>query len=439
MLSREDEIKRILDLMVDGKVPFIILRSYDFLRDKAVDTPAEIDILIPYSAYPNTRRLFFDQMYYYHSQHEVDDRLFTKFRAREIFLTFHIQFEYLRAMNMCYLPYPEALRFTSKVGSYPCLDGPGLLVHLFVHCSIERGTFKSTHRQKIQHLIVSPNVERDVSGFPRRYFPKRILNHLLHFSKEAKFEKFERKRWLYALYFLSKRPKQFKNICKYIVFKLRHKFNLSGKGLIVALIGIDGVGKTTLCRATVEVLRRFRYRTRYIYMGRVREHILPMDKVSKRIGISQTKKGQPGQLYLLSRDLVYTLDMILRYLFLIFPYKILNYIIVCDRYAYDLYLDKGQTFLSKWFLRHLYPRPDILIFLELPEEEVVRRKNEHDSKQRKLFMRRWRCVAEQFRARSLIPDDVEANTFLIYELIEKFRFEKHRLERIKENEKSECN
>lgn len=436
MIDRRYEIKRIFGLMIEKKAPFIVLRSYDFLKEPAVELPADIDILVPYSAYPIIKSLFFEQMY--HLKYGFNDCNFIKLINKET-VSIHIQFDCLRAANMPYLSYSEALKYVLNVSGYPCLSGSLLLVQLLIHCIIDHGTFKATHRQKIKNIIRLPGIKEEAYELLSKYFPKRIVYFILHFAKEGKFKKLERKRLIYTLYFLFKRPWQFMSICKYIISRLKQKLNLPKIGLITAFIGIDGVGKTTLCHALVGILRRFGYKTRYIYMGRVREHVLPMDKISKKVGVSRIKKERnPNQLYLLARDLIYILDMFLRYLFFILPYKIFDYIVICDRYAYDIYLDKHQTFLSRWVLKHIYPNPEILVFLQLPEEEIIKRKNEYNTAKRQILMRRWNEVAHQFKPHNLISDDLERNTFLVHELIQKFHFEKIWLKKADKNAKKKC-
>lgn len=430
------QIKHILDLMIEKEIPFIILRSYDFLRDNNIEPPPEIDILVPYSAHSKIKALFGEQMYY--SKYGSNDCVFSKFTAKKKFLTFHIQFGYVRAANMRYLSYSEALRFISNVAGYHCLDDLGLLVHIFIHGLLQYGKFKILYRDKVRDLLCLHNMERKFFDFLSGYFPTRTVRSILSYLKEGKFELLEKKRFVYVLTFLLKTPQEFKSILMYILSKFRETIHFPHKGIVVTFIGLDGVGKTTLCHSTIQVLRRFKYKAKYLYMGRVRGHVLPLHAISKRAGVSRSKRrGKSKYFYLLVRDLIYAFDMLLRYFLYIVPYKMFGWIIVCDRYAYDIYLDEYQTFLSRWFLDHLYPRAEVLIFLQLPEQEIIQRKNEYGTARRKVVLDCCREVAAKFKAQTLSSGSVEKNTFIVYESICKCLFKRNRLNLTRKNEKSE--
>ena len=64
VIKAKAEFKRILDLMKENKIPFIILRNYDFLSDLNREVPSEIDILAPNSAISQIETFFFNEMYY---------------------------------------------------------------------------------------------------------------------------------------------------------------------------------------------------------------------------------------------------------------------------------------------------------------------------------------------------------------------------------------
>ncbi|MFC1631618.1 hypothetical protein ACFL1I_03870 [Candidatus Omnitrophota bacterium] len=413
MDERKTEFKRLLSSMIKEGLPFVILRSYDFLEEEQLPAPIELDVLVEAGAYSATKRFFFQQGYF--SKRYLSGWLFRKFAPSQI--TFHVQFGAVEALKISYLSYAQALNSSQRIGGYPVLAGAGLIAHLSVESLIAKGRFTPRHRLRIEKQLQTPQTLKVTSEFLLEFFPKKLSGLLISYLSTGEFDRLENRRTFFIINFLLKKPQRLSGIIKYAVLRLQQHSILPRRGRVVAFIGVDGVGKTTLAEGLLDILRSFNYRARYVYMGRQREHILPMDKIAKKAGLNQRKIRRPGKLFCLIRDCLYAGDMFLRYFFCILPYKLFNHVIVCDRYAYDLFLDKHQTPLSRWLLRRLYPRPDILFLLVLDEPEIVQRKDEYDAAQRRFFTERWQEVAKDFRAETLISDDLQRNCFLVHEQI----------------------
>jgi dTMP kinase len=171
-----------------------------------------------------------------------------------------------------------------------------------------------------------------------------------------------------------------------------------GNGIFICFTGIDGSGKTTLARALVAGLKTKGFRTRYVY-GRLQPIILrPVFMVGRLLFLrkkdmyrdyveySQAKKG-----LLENRGLsaVYENLVLLDYFFQMmmkvrFPLAT-GRDIVCDRYVYDTIvtdlavdLKYPQWRISRALRRYLwlFPRPNLVFLIDVPEEIANRRKDD---------------------------------------------------------------
>lgn len=172
----------------------------------------------------------------------------------------------------------------------------------------------------------------------------------------------------------------------------------------VAMIGPDGAGKTTVCRALAANLP---WPTQYLYMGinlEVSNVLLPTTRIwlelkrwrGKRpdMGQGRHEKGvrdADGKRRLVSscKSGVRLLNLMCEEAFrqcLCYYWRMRGRMVLCDRdfycdyYAYDVapQEDNRGTIqrLHGWLLKNAYRRPDLLIVLEAPAEHLYRRKQE---------------------------------------------------------------
>jgi thymidylate kinase len=172
----------------------------------------------------------------------------------------------------------------------------------------------------------------------------------------------------------------------------------------VALIGPDGAGKTTIARMLEE---RSRLPVKYIYMGvniQASNFALPTSRVFEYLRGRQTEDTSPSRterqtlqygnngnrsvgktLWAAGRLVNHLADEWYRQLWS-WGYQWSGHIALYDRhYLFDFSLDEVNldqqgfdTRLHRWFLTHLYPRPDLVIYLDAPAEVLFARKGEKD-------------------------------------------------------------
>ncbi|TFG95958.1 MAG: hypothetical protein E4H11_04180 [Myxococcales bacterium] len=165
----------------------------------------------------------------------------------------------------------------------------------------------------------------------------------------------------------------------------------------IAVIGGDGAGKTTVTR---RLLDSGRLPLRYLYMGinvASSNVALPTSRLLQRLRHGRAQpttththapgrpkpRGMKGALRAGAR-LLYRLSEEWYRQALCWRYELRGEIVLCDRhFLYDFYepaerLDaKGLADrLHLWILRNVYPRPDLVLFLDAPAEVLMARKGE---------------------------------------------------------------
>lgn len=197
----------------------------------------------------------------------------------------------------------------------------------------------------------------------------------------------------------------------------------------VALIGGDGAGKTTIAE---KLLASFPMPIKYMYMG---IHIpssniaLPTSRLayflklySYRRSLKDSKISEPqsesahrpeyrrvnrGKIGATARLLNRMAEECYRQL-ISWIYQRRGYIVVYDRhfiFDYDLSItgniqqqnEPRTDRLHRWFLKNLYPQPDLVIFLDVPPDVLLKRKKEwtidYLQKWRKVYLEQGKHVA----------------------------------------------
>lgn len=195
-------------------------------------------------------------------------------------------------------------------------------------------------------------------------------------------------------------------------------------GFTVAMVGPDGAGKTTVCRELAVALR---VPTQYVYMGinlEVSNVLLPTTRLwlemkrwrGKRPDMSRGGQNKEGSGSSGLQRWIHCGKSNLRLVNLICEeafrqvvcryWRIRGRTVLCDRdffcdyYAYDVAPQEDHRGLVQrlhgWLLKKAYRRPDLLIVLEAPSEQMLRRKGEgtvEDLERRRL---EYRQLESQF-------------------------------------------
>jgi thymidylate kinase len=149
------------------------------------------------------------------------------------------------------------------------------------------------------------------------------------------------------------------------------------RGLWVAILGPDGSGKSTLIeQLQLDLLGAFR-RTAVF-------HLMPgLFRRGQTSGPVTDPHGKPPRSLPASllKLAYYWLDYTLGYWLRIRPALVRSTLVLFDRYYDDLLVDPKRyrygapMGIARW-LRRLIPRPDLWLILDVPEDEILRRKQE---------------------------------------------------------------
>ncbi len=155
-------------------------------------------------------------------------------------------------------------------------------------------------------------------------------------------------------------------------------FSSRPRGVLVAVIGLDGSGKTTFASALAERLRDSSVPGVIVYLGMGRDRIIPgLQQVGAAVGVGPGSKnsasragGLRSKVFLAVRDALSLLDFAFRYFARVFPRLRRGECVVTDRYFYDLLERPDVQGWTKWLLLRAYPMPDLTVLLA-PDASVL--------------------------------------------------------------------
>jgi thymidylate kinase len=170
-------------------------------------------------------------------------------------------------------------------------------------------------------------------------------------------------------------------------------------GMTITFLGPDGCGKSAIVNKTAELLSKSFHGISLFYW---RPELLKQPGVA--FGLREdTKTDNPNPHDLQPepsikssfRFLYYLFDFVIGYILKVYPLKIKKHLCIFDRYYYDVLVDKKRynlslpTFILKLPLP-LIPKPDITFILDVPPQELYKRKQELPlselERQRNLFL-----------------------------------------------------
>ena len=201
-----------------------------------------------------------------------------------------------------------------------------------------------------------------------RIFNKKLAKRVIRNIQKNNFT-FRPHRFVFYYIFKSK-----KNVKTFInIFFRWLKWKRFGNNYpLISFIGPDGSGKSWNAEELRKVLEMNNRNVELIYTGRGKGNLLPIKKIANIYKKKETKKVKAKKIKIANKDKAklaytlaapfYTLDLLLRYLFIIFP-KRKKKIIITDRYCSDILLMTNVPLKLKKFLLSLFPKPTITFYL----------------------------------------------------------------------------
>lgn len=161
------------------------------------------------------------------------------------------------------------------------------------------------------------------------------------------------------------------------------------RGVLIAIEGIDGAGKTTQAYMLVERLRSIGLKAEYTMeptYGRIGDIL--------RLHVSRMRRREP-----IYEALLYAADRFEHVKFFIKPKLRNGCIVVSDRYLYSNIAYQGAAGVDEGWIRKLNffaPKPDLTIYIDIKPREGLKRKKgeksvfeklEYEEKVRKIYLK----------------------------------------------------
>ena len=150
-------------------------------------------------------------------------------------------------------------------------------------------------------------------------------------------------------------------------------------GIIIALLGPDGCGKSTLSAMLQKELAP-------AFRGHINFHLRPYFFSFKKVGttppVYDPHAQKPRSAISSALKLFYfLLDYVLGFIFILYPLKARSHLILFDRYYHDLMIDpKRYRYKAPMRLAvligYLIPKPDLFLVLDAPARIIQSRKQE---------------------------------------------------------------
>jgi len=169
------------------------------------------------------------------------------------------------------------------------------------------------------------------------------------------------------------------------------------KGVLICFTGIDGSGKSTHAISVANFLSQDGVKCKYVWTRWIAITLKPIVVLIKALLLKRNisdknyVKYKSAKRRYLGKSLariwqnMVLFDHFLRVLVKIKIPLLFGNVLVCDRYLYDTLVDlavdsgysKGQSKnMSKLYITLLFPKPDVVFLLDVPEEVALQRKSD---------------------------------------------------------------
>jgi len=255
---------------------------------------------------------------------------------------------------------------------------------LFIKDALTLSFIQERYRSKIKDLV-KEGKENFIKTL-KPYFKEKVIKEMFRICLNEKWEEVAKKRknWWRSLVLNSFSKKPFIQTLKFLDFSFSQlKKFITKKGIIIAVIGPDGVGKTTICQSLKDKLDNFYFREFYQYHSHF--GLFPeLGKIYQRLfrkSISEDNLSQENKIGAFRAILhlfYYGLENFLAWP-LIFWLKIRGNLIIFDRYFYDFIAANTNSKFALWLfwqIVKIIPHPDILFVFKASPEKIYERKKE---------------------------------------------------------------
>lgn len=373
-------------------IPYAVLRNYETLPEMP-DPNGDVDILIP-----ENQAVFFHQILK-KSLGEAGGRIFftrRRFHCTSYFIfvpglptfaTWIDAFTMIATRGVPWLDTGLILqdRIRHQRGFFILSPGAEAAT-LFMKEILAKRPLKPKYQEQIIELLKKPGSPEIFKQHLSASFGEKHATSMFDLAKQSKWDEAfqKRKEWWRILLAFTFRKEPLRQIGRFFLFFLGHvaqTFFQSCRGGIIAVLGPDGVGKTTACRNLQERLKKWPFRKALVYhgefgvfpsLGKIYQWFL---KPWKKEGINLSTRHQTARPLRAFIHLVYYgLEFFLAWPFVLWG-RWRGYVFIFDRYYYDFSLRSTHRWLYRLIIK-IIPRPHLIILLKAPPALIYERKQE---------------------------------------------------------------
>ena len=389
------EYEHVLSIFDRLSVNYVLIK-YPYLVPRHAN---DLDILTSDESYSQCARVLRGEGYYavYTEQNgEKYKTVFKKYIPELGFATFHLHRE-VAWNSVKVLSKEQILSRRVLIDDLKVPSPEDTLVITIAHILFETGEVRENEYKIVKALIGSYQLDQNyIKGVLDEFGWRKSFYRLLGMITEAKVELLPCSTgYLFRISALFRRLLCYQPVCSTTMYahytwkRLTKKVNISRRGVVVALIGCDGVGKSTVANELVKTCKEMLGPTfEPIYVG-WNAAVLPTSLLLKHI-VKWKKTKQSSKHNSLRKQkhrlvlnelvlLIYIMEYLAQWIFKIIPKTTQRVNVVCDRYFYDLsiyYKELDESIIGRLLFK-LLPEPDFVFLLDCSCNTIAKRTSEY--------------------------------------------------------------